>query len=295
VNEFLMSLRKEGYSERRVKKYNTLLKKVYNRNWNPWEIGEEEIEEIFFYWKEKIDNEELSDETVKDYWLMFKNVVTYYNPELEKEFDKYKVKIKEKKINILTLEEVNSMIENTKSLRNKVLIALLYESGLRSQEIRGIEKKNVIFDEYGARIMINGKTGVRSVRVVKTASRLKKILEKKPSPFEMSCSGLTKIVKRIAENSGIEKNVYPHLFRHTRATHLSQQLTDREMCMYFGWSKNSNMPSHYAHLSQRDVDDKIIAISQQKETKQLEEVIYDLIRKVETIDEKLENIDVGGK
>ena len=70
-----------------------------------------------------------------------------------------------------------------------------------------------------------------------------------------------KVFKKIARKAGIEKKVYPHLFRHSRATQLARYLTEMEMKIFFGWSKNSNMPSVYVHLSGRDIDEKIIQLA----------------------------------
>lgn len=55
----------------------------------------------------------------------------------------------------------------------------------------------------------------------------------------------------------MKTDVYPHLFRHTRATHLATELTESAMKKYFGWSRDSDMPSVYVHLSGRDIDNEI--------------------------------------
>jgi len=46
---------------------------------------------------------------------------------------------------------------------------------------------------------------------------------------------------------------------HPIATEYSKFLTDQELKIHFGWSKNSLMPGLYSHLSGRDVDMKIIS------------------------------------
>jgi hypothetical protein len=40
----------------------------------------------------------------------------------------------------------------------------------------------------------------------------------------------------------------------TRATHLAKFLTEDQLRVYFGWSKGSEVPARYVHLSGRDVD-----------------------------------------
>lgn len=36
-------------------------------------------------------------------------------------------------------------------------------------------------------------------------------------------------LKILAKKAGITKRIYPHLFRHTRATHLAEHLTDSQL------------------------------------------------------------------
>ena len=45
---------------------------------------------------------------------------------------------------------------------------------------------------------------------------------------------------------------------HSRVTHLATVLKEPEMREFFGWTKDSDMPSIYVHLSGRDVDDTLL-------------------------------------
>jgi site-specific recombinase XerD len=65
---------------------------------------------------------------------------------------------------------------------------------------------------------------------------------------------------KLAKMAKIGKNVYPHLFRHSRATHLADKLTEAQMKIYFGWSGRSDVPSVYVHLSGRDVEEAILKL-----------------------------------
>lgn len=53
-------------------------------------------------------------------------------------------------------------------------------------------------------------------------------------------------------------DLYPYLFRHSRATHLATELTESAMKSYFGWTQGSDMPQVYIHLSGRDIDNEIL-------------------------------------
>ena len=68
-------------------------------------------------------------------------------------------------------------------------------------------------------------------------------------------------MKKITRKAGIKKRVYPHLFRHSRATHLASHLTEAQMKQYFGWVQASKMASVYVHLSGRDVDKALLRLN----------------------------------
>jgi len=256
--EFIKHLRRRSYSEARIYKYQVMLRKMSKHNITPLCVTPRQVDKFFFY----LQNNGFTDETKRDYWVLFKRIVKFYNPRMAWLFRQYRIKVRPQKINILTKEELQLMIDNANSFRNRVLLEVLYEAGLRIGELMNISRGDVTFDKHGALILVNGKTGVRRVRVIHSAMGLKKLLEKKPKPFAVSRQYIeNKIIKKMARRAGITKRVYPMLFRHTRATHLAKHLTDRELCFFFGWSKDSKMPYKYVHLSGRDLDDKIISIS----------------------------------
>lgn len=52
-------------------------------------------------------------------------------------------------------------------------------------------------------------------------------LTKERSPHtRLSKAGIEKIIKQLGEKSGLERDVYPHLIRHTTATHALQHSMD---------------------------------------------------------------------
>ena len=86
--------------------------------------------------------------------------------------------------------------------------------------------------------------------------------------------GLHHLLSKIKRRAGYEKPLNPHLFRHSRATHLAKSLTEYEMCLFFGWKVGSKAPRRYVHLAGRDLTPKILSISGKGEIK--EELSVDL-------------------
>ena len=68
-------------------------------------------------------------------------------------------------------------------------------------------------------------------------------------------------MRKLGEKAGIRKNIHPHLFRHSRATHLARHLTESQLNQFFGWSQGSRMAQIYVHLSGRDLDPALLRLA----------------------------------
>jgi len=179
---------------------------------------------------------------------------------------------------LITEEEVLKIINLVEFPRDKAFISLLYESGARVGEIGSLQIKNISFDEYGAIVDVNGKTGNRSVRVVSSVPFLSAWVNAHPlkddlnSPLwvnmgnvgtkrMMKYSGFISILRRAFQRAGIKKKYNPHFFRHSRASYLANHLTEFQMNQYFGWVQGSNMPATYIHMNGRKIEDSILALN----------------------------------
>ncbi len=185
-----------------------------------------------------------------------------------------------RKPDVLTEEEIMKMIEAAKNPRDKAIIAVGYEAGLRIGELANLRWKDVIWTEHGAKIKVHGKTGERVIPIVMAAPYLARwmqhhphydMVKGKPDPNAfifvnigspgygepMEYKMLSKVIKKAAKNAGIDKRVYPHILRHSRATVLANYLTEAQMNQFFGWVQGSDMPRIYVHLSGRDIDKAI--------------------------------------
>jgi integrase/recombinase XerD len=191
---------------------------------------------------------------------------------------------------ILDKEEIEEIIKACKNDRDRAMYKVLYEAGLRAGELMKLRVGDVSFVSSGVKLNVRGKTGNRKLLVVESERYLRNWLSKHPfenqrnaplwvkvdgnnidekTPEEMAVKyGYMRInLKRKAAKAGIRverkdngnksSEVYPHLFRHSRATHLATELTEAAMKEYFGWTQGSDMPQTYIHLSGRDIDNEI--------------------------------------
>lgn len=180
---------------------------------------------------------------------------------------------------LLTEDEVLKIAEATGNLRDRALVLVLYESGCRIGELLTLKLKNIGFDHYGAVLRVNGKTGGRRVRIISSAPALAAWIEMHPMGKEPDamlwysnwrnpkrghkslCHGtIHQLLKVYAIRAGVRKRIYPHLFRHSRATFLACKLTEAQMKEHFGWVQGSDMAATYVHLSGRDVDTALLKL-----------------------------------
>jgi integrase len=182
---------------------------------------------------------------------------------------------------ILSETEIKQLMERASSgpggsLRNRLIIELLWETGCRVGELSALKIKDVQFDKYSGIIHLFGKTGSRRVRVFTSKPDLLEYLNQHPfknNPNEyllLSSLGLAGHNHRLTDTGirvmlaklsrqVLNKRIHPHQLRHTRATQLSRYLTDRELKIFGGW-KRTQMLEVYSHLSGRDVDEKMLAL-----------------------------------
>lgn len=255
----MKQLIRESICESRKRRYINIMRKAASIGVNFMCLNREEIDKFFF----SLSASCYQDETKSTEWKMFKKICRILGCSDEM-LKGYKITVREKTVDVLTEKEIEAIVNSSEDPKYKVLFGVLSESGCRIGELRSVTKKNLSFDDKGCVISVNGKTGPRRVRIVKNADDLKfyvHFVGESKKLFDVTNEAILKMLRKTAKRMGITKRVYPHLFRHTRATQLSKFLTDREMCLYFGWSKSSDMPGRYSHLSMRDVDEKILAIS----------------------------------
>ena len=74
----------------------------------------------------------------------------------------------------------------------------------------------------------------------------------------MTYHAISQQIRRLCERSGITKHITPHIFRHSRITHLIQQGVSESVIKLMMWgSIDSKMFANYAHLTGIDIDREI--------------------------------------
>lgn len=142
---------------------------------------------------------------------------------------------------VLSVNEVELILQvpdinDTLGLRDKALLEMLYACGTRVSELINIKLSDLFFDEEIIRVFGKGSkerlipVGSSAINwaneyLLKSRPVLKKmksenILFLNSRGTKLSRMGVWKIVSRYTSEAGITKDVHPHTFRHSFATHL---------------------------------------------------------------------------
>jgi integrase/recombinase XerD len=186
----------------------------------------------------------------------------YYEKVLKKEKDYYSINRprKEQKLpDVLSKEEIAAILKATENKKHKCLIALIYSCGLRRSEAINLKLEDI--DTNRMLIKIRGAKGNKD-RMVQFPASLYQIIqeyltESRPEIWlfegqkkeQYSATSVFNVVKRTARNAGIKKKVYPHILRHSYATHFLEQGVDIRFIqewMGHGSIKTTQLYTHVA-------------------------------------------------
>lgn len=171
---------------------------------------------------------------------------------------------------VLEITEIEKILEKPDTLdhlgiRDRAMLELIYACGLRISELLSL-KQNDIRTEAGflrvfgkgskERMVPVGEVAMNWVRVYQEKVR-PHLLGKQPSDDvlflnsrgkKMSRMGFWKILKRYTEMAGINKEVTPHTFRHSFATHLLEGGADLRVVQELLGHADISTTQIYTHI-----------------------------------------------
>jgi integrase/recombinase XerD len=151
-------------------------------------------------------------------------------------------------------------------LRDRAMLELLYASGLRISELAGAKLENLDLEEgviritgkgSKTRLVPVGRKACAAIRDYLTQERPRLVRQRSGSEIFLSARGsrlttarIWQIVKAIARRSGLEANVYPHLLRHSFATHLLGNGADLRIIQEMLGHADISTTQVYTHVDQ---------------------------------------------
>ena len=171
--------------------------------------------------------------------------------------------------NILTIEEVDKLLDiklhSAFDYRNKAMLELMYSSGLRVSELVDLKLANLNLEDGYVRCLGKGKKE-RIVPIGEIALDYLKIYinEYRDSMLKgyytehvflnnhgknMTRQGFFLIIKKLAEEHHIDKNITPHMLRHSFATHLLNNGADLRTIQEMLGHSNISTTQIYTNVS----------------------------------------------
>ena len=181
------------------------------------------------------------------------------SPKKEKRIPKF--------INYQGIEEIFNIpnIKTSEGQRERVILEILYGSGVRVSELVNIKIKDIDFDNktiliFGKgskeRIVSFGEPALDAINLYIKEGR-KELLDKKESEYlivgkekeSLTTRRIEQIVNKLIEKTSIKMNITPHMFRHTFATHLLDQGCDLIAVQELLGHESLSSTEIYTHIS----------------------------------------------
>lgn len=180
-------------------------------------------------------------------------------------------KIGRKLPEVLSIEEINQLIDaidlsKPEGERNKAILETLYSCGLRVSELINLKLSNLLLNEGFVRVVGKGdkeritpigSTAIKHIRTYVESKRnhMNNIQKDSEDVLFLNRRGkqLTRvmiftIIKNLAEKASITKNISPHTFRHSFATHLVEGGADLRAVQEMLGHESITTTEIYTHL-----------------------------------------------
>jgi site-specific recombinase XerD len=204
------------------------------------------------------------DLSVNSMRLKYAALSFFFREVLKRPFTPGEVPIqkKEKKLpKVLSKEQITKLIDLADNIKHRLVIKLLYSSGLRLDELINLKRGDIDFD----RNLIHVKKGKgKKDRVTLLSDTLKldllKYYSKSSFDTEYILEGrngkytkksVQKVLKNLGKKMGI--NVHPHMLRHSFATHLLDSGVDVRYIQKLLGHSDLKTTEIYTHVSNRDI------------------------------------------
>ncbi|MCH7567817.1 MAG: tyrosine-type recombinase/integrase [Nanoarchaeota archaeon] len=255
VDKLQIELKIRGFSPLTLRNYSFFVQKFLDQTTKPTkDLNEEDVKKyLAFLFESKSKN------TIM---LAAAALKFFYIEILDKEFGKIKIPKKDMILpEVLTKEEVKKLIDSAETKKSRLIISLLYSSGLRVSELVNLKKDDLNFEEKIGKVR-KGKGSKDRIFTISEnlAKELHHYLQKKKNNVylfsrdrPLTTRNIQKIVKHTKQKAGINKKVTPHTLRHSFATHLLENGTDIRMIQVLLGHANISTTQIYTHVSSEEL------------------------------------------
>jgi integrase len=175
---------------------------------------------------------------------------------------------------LLTRAEIAALVKAADNPRDRLIIRLLADTGMRLGELLNLEVGDIVREGGRHFLLLRGKTGHRTAGIERDLYRdlMSYIKGGRKGPVDvgaavfmserksstgykpLKASGVQQMLDHLGEDAGITKRVYPHLLRHTYATEaLNRGMPETVLARVLGHKSLAMISRVYVHLADDDV------------------------------------------
>ena len=181
---------------------------------------------------------------------------------------------------VLSVEEVRAILKAAPNERDRAILEVLYGCGLRVSEVCSLKISEVYLKDMFVKVMGKGSKERLVPMAPSTASAIMDYLSVRPESDAgcedvlflnrfgraLSRVAVFKMVKSVALVAGVDKNLSPHTFRHSFATHLVENGADLRVVQEMLGHESILTTEIYTHVDsttwQREIKEIISTVLQ---------------------------------
>lgn len=252
IEKMKTELKIRGFSPLTARNYSFFVEKFMQKTSKPAEqLNEDDVKA---YLAEMFDTKSKNTIMLAAAALKF-----FYGEILKKEFGEVKIPKKDKRLpEVLSKEEVRKLIDSADNVKSRLIISLLYSTGLRVSELVNLKVEDLNINEKTGWVR-KGKGSKDRIFSISGAlgEEVKEYLGRKEEPNKfvfskekpLTTRNIQKIIKLTRQRAGINKKVTPHTLRHSFATHLLEHGTDIRVIQAMLGHSSLSTTQVYTHVS----------------------------------------------
>jgi len=208
----------------------------------------------------------------------------------------------------LTEQEVVKLFKNCKNPQERFLIAVLFDTGSRIEEFLNIRYEDIQFpdknqnfvkialkEEYsktkGRTISLYWKYSLNSIKDYLN-ERIEDGIKSNEQVFNKNYDAIRMFLSRLGKKF-LNKQITPHLFRHSSATYYATRLNRQELCYRYGWAFSSDMPDVYisrAGMESKELDEKFKSTELEELQRNFEKEKFERDRQLEDFEKRFDDL-----
>jgi integrase/recombinase XerD len=260
-SEMIEKLTNRRYSKSTIRQYCSMFEEFinYHRKLALEELGTPEIKEFIGYLVQErrvsTSYQNLAVNAIKFYYEKVlggpRRIIDFDRPRREKTLPE-----------VLSREEVISMLSAVTNPKHKFILILLYSTGIRRGELLQLKPGDI--DRDNMQIWIRGGKGKKD-RYVQLGKSVLTFMDEyiglyNPKEYlieglreKYSATSVAEIIKTAAKKAGITRRVTAHKFRHSYATHMLEDGVDTRFIQELLGHESIKTTQIYSHVTDKNI------------------------------------------